>query len=84
MHFTTSLFVGCDRTCGMNCRKFGRIGPAEKRPPCDDALGLSKSVAFLGKQTDVEHDSSIPGFQECDCRAARTALDSIRAAGGDC
>jgi hypothetical protein len=28
----------------------GRIGDAEKWPPCDDALGLSKFVAFLGKE----------------------------------
>ena len=28
----------------------GRIGDAEKRPQCDDALGLSKFVAFLGKE----------------------------------
>ena len=27
----------------------GRIGDAEKRPQYDDALGLSKFVAFLGK-----------------------------------
>jgi hypothetical protein len=56
MHFTTSLFVGCDRTCGMNCGKLGRIGPAEKRPPCEDALGASKSVAFRSKEADHEHN----------------------------
>ena len=84
MHFTTSLFVGCDRTCGMNCGKLGRIGPAEKRPPCDDALGLSKSVPFLGERVGNEHDTSIPGMQDGNCREARKGLDFIRASGGRC
>jgi hypothetical protein len=34
----------------MNWGKLDRIDHAEKRPPRDDALGLSKSVAFLGKE----------------------------------
>ena len=72
-----------DWNCGMNSEKMGSIDSEKTQLSCD-AFGLSKSVTFLGKQTNVEHDSSIPGFQECDCRAARTALDSIRASGGRC
>jgi hypothetical protein len=48
----------------MNRGKLGKISHADKRPPCDDAFGLSESVAFLGKDAAIEHDRSIRGFQE--------------------